>query len=137
VQVAEEKGLHAFGWDSDMSKYGPHAQLTANTENWGVYYIAEIKKILDGTWTGGRQARWGIKEGVVELTPLNPAVPVEVAKLFESRKQAIMAGTLLPFAGPIKDNGGALKVPAGTSMTVDAMNAMDWYVDGVDGPVPK
>jgi basic membrane protein A and related proteins len=137
VQVAEEKGLHAFGWDSDMSKYGPHAQLTANTENWGVYYIDEIKKILDGTWTGGRQARWGIKEGVVELTPLNPAVPIEVAKVFESRKQAIVAGTLLPFAGPITDNAGALKVPAGSSMTVDAMNAMNWYVDGVDGTIPK
>src|SRR5580692_5278831 len=26
VQVAEQRGVHAFGWDSDMSKYGPHSQ---------------------------------------------------------------------------------------------------------------
>src|ERR1700722_16106068 len=87
VQVAEEKGIYAFGWDSDMAKNGPHAQLTANNENWGVYYIDEINKILDGSWTGGRQERLGIKEGVVVLTPLNPAVPAEVARQFESKKQ--------------------------------------------------
>jgi nucleoside-binding protein len=49
VQVAEEKKVHAFGWDSDMAKYGPHAELTANTENWGVYYIQEAKRVLNGT----------------------------------------------------------------------------------------
>ena len=137
VQVAEEKGIYAFGWDSDMAKYGPHAQLTANTENWGVYYIDEINKILDGSWTGGRQERLGIKEGVVVLTPLNPVVPAEVARQFESKKQAISAGTLLPFAGPIKDNSGALKVAPGASVSIDDLMAINWYVEGVDGSIPK
>jgi simple sugar transport system substrate-binding protein len=137
VQVAEEKGLHAFGWDSDMAKYGPHAQLTANTENWGVYYIDEVKKVLDGSWTGARKTRWGIKEGVVELPPLNPAVPADTAKIYEARKQAIVSGALVPFAGPIKDNSGALKVAAGAELSVDDMNSISWYVDGVDGTVPK
>jgi basic membrane protein A and related proteins len=137
VQVAEEKGIYAFGWDSDMGKYGPHAQLTANTEDWGVYYIDEVKKILDGSWTGDRQTRSGIKEGVVVLTPLNPAVPAAVAHQFETAKQAISAGTLLPFAGPIKDNTGNLKVVAGASAALDELMSMNWYVDGVDGSVPK
>jgi basic membrane protein A and related proteins len=137
VQVAEEKGIYAFGWDSDMAKYGPHAQLTANTENWGVYYIDEVKSILDGSWTGDRQTRSGIKEGVVVLTPLNRAVPADVARQFESKKQAISAGSLLPFAGPIKDNSGALKVAAGASVSLDELMAINWYVEGVDGSVPK
>jgi basic membrane protein A and related proteins len=137
VQVAEEKGLHAFGWDSDMAKYGPHAQLTANTENWGVYYIDEINKIFNGTWTGDRKVKWGIKEGAVVLTPLNASVPPDVAKLFESKKQAIAAATLVPFAGPLKDNTGAQKVAAGNAMTVDELVSINWYVEGVDGTVPK
>ena len=137
VQVAEEKGIYAFGWDSDMAKYGPHAQLTANTENWGPYYIDEVNKALDGSWTGGRKNRLGIKEGVVVLTPLNAAIPVDVARLFDARKQAIVAGSLLPFAGPIKDNTGAVKVPAGSSLSVEDLGAINWYVDGVDGAVPK
>jgi basic membrane protein A and related proteins len=81
MQVAEEKGVHAFGWNSDMAKYGPKAQLTANMENWGIYYIDTTKQLLAGTWQGGRITRWGIKEGAVALAPLNAAVPPEVAPL--------------------------------------------------------
>ncbi len=29
VQAAEQKGVYAFGWDSDMSKFGAKAQLAA------------------------------------------------------------------------------------------------------------
>jgi simple sugar transport system substrate-binding protein len=137
VQVAEEKGVHAFGWDTDMAKYGPHAQLTANTENWGIYYIDEVKKQLAGTWTGNRQMLWGIKEGLVVLSPLNSNVPVEAARLFETRKQAIIAGSLLPFAGPIKDNTGKLRVAGGQVMPRPEMMAINWYVEGVEGSIPK
>src|ERR1700722_19366327 len=137
VQVAEEKGLHAFGWDSDMAKYGPHAQLTANTENWGVYYIDEVNKVFDGTWTGNRKTKWGIKEGAVVLTPLNASVPADVQKLFETKKQALIAGTLIPFTGPIKDNAGVMKINAGTSLQAEDLVSIDWYVDGVDGTDPK
>ena len=137
VQVAQEKGKYAFGWDSDMAKYGPKAQLTANTEDWSLYYIQVAKEVLAGKPVGGRKTLWGIKEGAVVLTQLNPAVPADVAKLFEEKKQAIAAGTLVPFAGPIKDSSGAVKVPAGKSMTVDELMSFGWYVEGVASPMPK
>ena len=79
--------MHAFGWDSDMARYGPHAQLTANTENWGVYYVSELKKVFDGTWTGNRRVQWGLKENAVVLTPLDAAVLAEVARLFRPGKR--------------------------------------------------
>ena len=136
VQVAEEKGVYAFGWDSDMAKYGPKAELTANTENWGVYYIREVKRVLDGTWKGD-ETHWGIKEGLVVLTPLNKAVPPDVAKLFNDKKQAIIDGKLIPFAGPLKDNKGAMKIPAGQEMPLKDLMAINWYVEGVEGSIPK
>ena len=137
VQVAEEKGMHAFGWDSDMAKYGPHAELTANTENWGVYYIDEVQKQLAGTWSGSRQTAWGIKENLDVLTPLNKSVPADTAKLFEERKQALAEGTLQPFAGPLKSNSGEIKVAAGATLPFDQLQSINWYVDGVDGSIPK
>jgi basic membrane protein A len=137
LQLAEEKGLHAFGWDSDMSKFGPHAQLSANTQNWGIYYIDEVRKVMEGSWSGARQTRSGIKEGVVVLAPLNSSVPSDVASMFESKKQAIMAGTLVPFAGPLKDNTGVLKVPANTAVSIDDLMQLNWFVEGVDASVPK
>ncbi|MFL6547216.1 MAG: BMP family ABC transporter substrate-binding protein [Povalibacter sp.] len=137
VQVAEEKGKYAFGWDSDMSRYGPHAHLTANTEDWSIYYIDAVKQQLAGTWKGGRITRWGLKEKAVVLSKLNSAVPADVAKLFEERKQAIADDKLVPFAGPIKDNAGAVKVAAGKQMSIDELTAFSWYVEGVAGSIPK
>ena len=56
MQVAEEKGMHAFGQASDMIKFGPHAQLTAIVDNWGPYYVRRIKAVMDGTWKS--QTSW-------------------------------------------------------------------------------
>jgi basic membrane protein A and related proteins len=137
VQVAEQKGVHAFGWDSDMAKYGPHAQLTANTENWGDYYIAEVRKLIAGSWTGNRSFHGGIKDNMVVLTPLNAAVPADVAKLVADRRQAIAAGTLAPFAGPLQDSAGVAKLPAGATLTDQQLMTINWYVAGIEGAVPK
>ena len=120
-----------------MAKYGPTAEITANTENWGAYYIDEVRKVMDGTWTGGRQIAYGIKENMVALMPLNKSVPPDVVRLFEEKKRGIVEGTLVPFAGPIKDNTGALKVPAGSAMTHEQLWAINWYVEGIDGSIPK
>ena len=137
VQVAEQRGVHAFGWDSDMSKYGPHAQLTANTENWAGYYIDEIRKVMAGTWTGGRQIAYGLKEKMVVLMPLNKSVPADVARVFEEKKRDIIDGTLKPFAGPLRDSTGVVRVAAGSALSDAQLMAINWYVDGVDAPVPK
>jgi simple sugar transport system substrate-binding protein len=137
VQTAEKRGVHACGWDSDMLKYGPRAQLTANTQNWSVYYIDEVKKAMAGKWTGNRQTRWGIKENMVVLTPLNKSVPADVTKLFQERRQGIVAGTLNPFAGPLTDNAGVVKVPAGQVLPEKDLLAINWYVAGVEGSIPK
>lgn len=135
VQVAQEKGVHAFGWDTDMAKYGPKAHLTANTENWGVYYSQQVKAHLAGTWKP-EQTLWGMKEDLVRLSPLNPAVPPDVAKLFMEKKQSIIDGKLVPFTGPLKDNKGAVRLASG-AMAIDKLMSINWLVAGVEGSMPK
>jgi simple sugar transport system substrate-binding protein len=137
VQAAEQHGVHAFGWDSDMSQYGPHAQLTANTENWADYYIEEVRMVKAGTWTGGRHIAYGLKEHMVVLTPLNKSVPPETVKLFEEKKRAIIDATLSPFAGPLRDNTGAVKLAAGAALTHEQLMTINWYVEGIEGSIPK
>src|SRR5271163_3013778 len=137
IQAAQEKGTYAFSIDADMSSFGKKAQLSGTTEDWSGYYIAETKKVLDDTWTGNRHTRWGIKEGMVVMAPLNPDIPPDVVKVFEEKKAAIVAGTLNPFAGPIKDNTGKELVAAGAAMPDATFNSLNWYVEGIDGSVPK
>lgn len=137
IQAAQEKGTYAFSIDADMSSFGKNAQLSGSTEDWSGYYIAETKKVLDGTWTGNRHTRWGIKEGMVVMAPLNPVIPAAAVKVFEEKKAAIVAGTLNPFAGPLKDNTGKEMVAAGSVMPDATFNSLNWYVEGIEGTVPK
>ena len=139
IQAAQEKGTYAFSIDADMSSFGPKAQLTGTAEDWSGYYIAETKKVLDGTWNGNGHTRWGLKEGMVVMAPLNPAIPPAAVKVFEDKKAALISGDLKPFAGPISDSAGAEKVPAGKAMTDadPAFNSVNWYVKGIDGTVPQ
>ena len=135
VQLAQAKGIYAFGQDSDMHQYGPVAQLSANVVNWGVYYRHKVKQVLERSWKS-EDTKWGMKEGMIELSPLSTAVPAELAKEFEAKKAAIKAGSLLPFGGPVKDQSGALKVQPGQNISDAELWAMKWYIDGVESKLP-
>jgi basic membrane protein A and related proteins len=136
LQAAQEKGKYAFGWDSDMQRFAPKAHLTAATNQWGGYYTEVAKAVLAGTWKPGH-VHGGLKEGMVKMSPLNPVVPADAAKLFEAKKAAFTAGTAAPFTGPIKDQSGAVKVAAGVQMPWKELMSMNFYVQGVEGTIPK
>ena len=130
MQTAESRKVLSFGQDSDMAKFGPTAQLTAIVDNWSGYYIERTQAALDGHWTSG--SIWsGLKNGMVELAPYGPAVTVEARRAADAVKSAIIAGTLNPFAGPIKDNKGESRIPEGGHIDDADLLKMDWYVEGV------
>jgi simple sugar transport system substrate-binding protein len=136
VQAAEEKGKYAFGYHSDMSKFGPKAHLTATTHQWGAYYTKVANDVLAGTWKP--TSTWGgLKEGMIKLSPLNPAVPKDVADLVAAKEKDMIAGKLQPFQGPVRDNTGKERVAAGKAMSDDELQKMDFYVEGVQGSLPK
>jgi basic membrane protein A and related proteins len=136
VQTAEEKGVWAVGYHSDMSKYGPKAHLTAATHLWGDIYIKAAQDVLAGKWKP-MNVWGGIKDKMVKLAPINAAVPAEVKELVGKVEKDIVAGKFHPFAGPVKDSEGKERVAAGKVMTDDAMQKMDFYVEGVQGKLPK
>jgi basic membrane protein A len=136
VQAAEEKGKYAFGYHSDMSKYGPKAHLSATTHQWGAFYTKTANEVIAGTWKP--TSVWGgLKEGMIKLGPINPAVPKDVVDIVTKAEKDIIAGTLHPFQGPLKDNAGKERVAAGKTMSDDELQKMDFYVAGVQGSLPK
>ncbi len=136
VQTAQEKGVLAFGWDSDMSKFGGKAQLAASILHWGVIYKKTLDDVAAGTWKSG-DIWWGVKEGAVNIDNFGPAVPAAVKKLAEERRDALKAGTLHPFTGPLKDQTGKLVLAAGKTYTDPELKQMNFYVEGVEGAIPK
>jgi basic membrane protein A len=58
----------------------------------------------------------------------------EAKQAVEAAKQKIISGELQVFAGPIEDNQGTLRVPAGSVISSDdAATKMNWLVAGVQG----
>ena len=47
-------GKRAFGWDSDMTAYGPKAHLGSAVINWAPYYIKATRDALEGKWATGQ-----------------------------------------------------------------------------------
>ncbi|WLE00916.1 BMP family ABC transporter substrate-binding protein (plasmid) [Agrobacterium leguminum] len=136
LQVAQEKGKYAFGCDADMSKFAPKAHLTASINNWGDFYTKTAQAVMAGTWKS-EEVHWGMAEGMVKMAPLNAAVPPDAAKLFEEKKAAMVSGKIKPFQGPLKDQSGAVKVAAGSDLPLASLKGMNWYVQGVEGTIPK
>lgn len=136
LQVAQEKGVYAFGWDSDMSKFAPKAHLTAATNDWSGYYVDTAKAVIAGTWKTG-EFRGGLKEGMVKMSKINAVVPADAVKAFEEKKAALTAGTFAPFTGPIKDQSGTIKYAAGVKAPEKDLLGMNFYVQGVEGSIPK
>lgn len=136
VQAAEEQGKYAFGYHSDMSKYGPNAHLTAATHHWGDYYVKTVKEVQAGTWKPS--SIWGgYPEGMVALAPMNDVIPVDVRGKIKVLEDDLKAGRFHPFSGPVVKQNGEVVVPAGQSMTDDQLNSMNYYVKGVVSKLPK
>ena len=74
---------------------------------------------------------------MIKLAPLNPAVPADVKAMVVKLEGELKAGTFHPFAGPVKDQDGKERVPAGKVMSDDELGKMDYYVEGVAGKLPK
>jgi simple sugar transport system substrate-binding protein len=135
VQLAEAKGIYAFGQDSDMSRFGPHAHLSGNTANWGVYYLYKVKQMLEGKWKS-EDTKWGMKEGMVQVVKPNAEVPPKVVAQFEQKKADIISGKFHPFSGPITDMDGKTRVEAGKSLSEEDLWHMKWYASGIVGKQP-
>ncbi len=136
LQVAEQRGVYGVGQASDMVAFAPKAQLTAIIDNWDGYYVERAKAVADGTWTSGDT--WGgLNTGMVEMAPYSKDIPAEVVAKAEAAEAAIKAGTLHPFQGPITGQDGTLKAKAGETLSDEVLLGMDWYVEGVQGSIPK
>lgn len=136
LQAAEEKGVHAFGWDSDMSKFGPKAHLASAIINWEPYYTRSIQSALDGKWKNGT-TWWGVKDKTIDLVNINASVPDDVKKEVESRKAQLVEGKNIIFVGPLVDQSGKEILAQGKEADDGMLKGMNFYVKGVEGSIPK
>lgn len=136
LQTAEKAGKYAFGWDSDMSAFGPKAHLGSAIINWGPYYIKATKDALEGTWqTGG--VWWGVKEGAIDLIGVPEVVPADIRAKVDTIKAGLKDGTYAIWKGPILGQDGK-EVLAKDAVADDKfLGGVNFYVKGVEGSIPS
>jgi len=135
-KVAEEHGIYAIAYNAYIPDVAPDAVLTAPVWNWGIFYKKVVEDVMNGTWSN-TPVWWGLKEGMLDMAPIADFVPDDIKALVDSEKQAISSGEFDVFVGPISDNTGTERVPAGTTMSDEAKLSFDWLVEGVVGDIPE
>jgi simple sugar transport system substrate-binding protein len=135
LKTAQEKGKRAFGWDSDMTAYGPKAHLGSAIINWAPYYSKATKEALDGSWATG-SSWWGVKEGAIDLVSIAEDVPAEIKAKVEEVKAGLKDGTFTIWKGPIAGQDGKPVVAADTVADDKFLGGVNFYVKGVEGKIP-
>ena len=134
AQVAEEKGVALLAYQSDMARLAPTAQLAAVTHHWGPFYTQVATAVLAHAWRP--EAVWGgMKDGLVQLSAVNPALPGAVKAELALRQRALLEGRFKPFTAPLIDNTGHIRLAHG-ALTDAQIAGMDWLVQGVGGSLP-
>jgi basic membrane protein A and related proteins len=136
LKTAEAKGKRAFGWDSDMTAYGPKAHLASSIINWAPYYIKTTKEVLDGTWKGGTGSWMGVKDGAIDIVSIAEDVPAETKTKIDEIKAGLTDGSFVIWKGPLKDNAGKEVLKAGENADDKFLSGVNFYVKGVEGKVP-
>lgn len=131
LQAAEQAGVKAFGQASDMKRFAPNVQLTAIIDDWAPYYVERTGQALEGTWES-HDVWYGLAEGMVKMAPYEN-MPEAVAEMARATEAALTAGEIHPFAGPVVDRDGTVRIPEGEVPSDEAMLTMDYFVEGVIG----
>ncbi len=136
LKTAQEKGKRAFGWDSDMTAYGPKAHLASAVINWGPYYIKATRDALEGKWEGQQGVWWGVKEGAIDLVSIADDVPADVKAKVQAVKEGLKDGSFVIWKGPILGQDGK-EVLKKDQVADDAfLGGIKFFVKGVEGKVP-
>ncbi len=129
---AEKEGKYSVGYEVDMAKSAPNGILTSVEFHWGQRLVPMVKEMGAGTWTSGGTPLYGMASGVVQDAPFEHLPAADIAKI-EAVRQKIIAGTFDPFTGPLVAQDGKVEVPAGQTISTDALDNMNFLVSNVKG----
>lgn len=131
-EAAEERGVFSIGYNSDASAIVPKSCLTSAVWAWEGPYKDMVEQVRAGTWKNG--SYWyGMDVGAVDIGPYGPMVPQRVRDLTDQARADIKSGKLVVFTGPVRDQRGAVRIPAGQVPGDPELLGMDWFVEGVLG----
>jgi basic membrane protein A and related proteins len=134
--AADAGNVIGFGQASDMAEYTDGPRVSSIIDNWGPYYVARTKAVMDGTWETVNT--WdGIGAGMVGIGAMTDKIPADVQKAAEALKASIASGDYHPFTGPLKKQDGSDWLADGEVADDGTLAGMNFYVEGIEGDIPN
>jgi basic membrane protein A and related proteins len=141
METAEKRKIFCTGYHTNQSKLAPNGYLTGAEWDWVSVYTkyVELFKAGKSVADGGipHILRGGLKEGFCKVSPFGSAVTAAVKKEAETAMAKLKDGSMMIYAGEMKDNTGKVVIAKGKeykSTDLD-LEKMDWFVEGVIGNV--
>ncbi|WP_310605544.1 BMP family ABC transporter substrate-binding protein [Anaerosporobacter sp.] len=138
VEICENAGIYTTGNHVDASELASNAWLTGAVWNWGPLFIDMTQTALDEKFDGSiydGKYRGGLKEGVIDIAPFGKSVPEDVQALILETKEKMISGEIYAFEGEIRKQDGSILVKEGERLTLDEVESMDYFVEGVIGSI--
>jgi basic membrane protein A len=95
LSAAKEKGVWGIGVDRDQSSLGPFI-MTSAVKRVDVSVYDTIKSVQDGTFKGGEDGVFDLKNDGVALGKISPKVPKSIRDEVDKLKQQIIEGKITP-----------------------------------------
>lgn len=133
ISTAESRGVYSIGYQSlAAQQFAPEYWISGMGFTLGGKLTWLASTVLDGTWQP-IFLRCGVADGCMAVAPFGSKVPQDVQDQVMQVGADLDAGSIVVFAGPIKDQNGEVKVAEGDVLTDDLMGSVDWFVEGVIG----
>lgn len=146
-EESKQYGVYSSKFTEDGGKSISQAHFAMPIWNWGIFYEKLLRNVLSGTWkmvfdvlnSNPKLVNfwWGMDTGMVDLIYSKTHVPLQTQILVEFMKKMIIQNEFHPFTGPIYDQQGKLRIPKDETASYEQILSMNWFVDGIEGEIPK
>lgn len=139
IEATEAAGAYTVGYHADASSLAPQGWLTGSEWDWGPLYTQIVQTAIDGEFTGSEfngnyRANMASGENPFVASVFGPSVSEDTKALIAAASADLEAGGS-PFVGPVTSQDGTVQVPAGETPTVETIEQMGYFVEGVTGTV--
>jgi basic membrane lipoprotein Med (substrate-binding protein (PBP1-ABC) superfamily) len=136
LPTCESLNVYSVGFYTDAHQLAPKGWLTGAMLDWGPFYEKIAKSVIDKTWKPASYTE-GMEGGYIKLSSFGKSVPKKVQDEILAKEKDMVAGKLVVFAGPMKDNAGRERIKSGEKLDIKQLSEMNWFVPGVKGALPK
>jgi len=136
VQTAAKRNIMSIGFHClCVQSVAGKGWLTGIGFTWGSLFTQFANDVIAGKWKS-KNIVGSLQQGYNAIAPYGSSASDSAKQLVTQDKSDLISGNLQIFKGPITDNQGTVRIPAGQVGDVNnLLTTTDWLVEGATGQI--